>query len=212
MAKDRLADALALLQAAAAQYSGEQQVADLLRTVEQELQKRTRAKELEDVTRQARTFLSQGKFEEVVSLIESCFPQERSLQELKDRAQKEVDARRREALVQQAIATGREKRYEDAIRIVEQAVSQYGPTETTEKLHHSLRSSLEQHLKRQARDRDQAQLLSLEQQVGTRPRKGKLGKISAEVQAIAARYDSDTEIAQIAGRILEAASAQAAQT
>ncbi len=201
---DHLNEAVALLQRTAVQYPAEKQVSDLLRTVEEELRKRQRAKECEDGRAQAQSLLSQNKQEEAIALIEGRFANEPSFQDLLLRAKKELDAKQRDALLQQAVALGREQRFEEAVQLVDQAVSRHGSTDAAVELRRRLQAELDQQLRRKARDRDRAQLLALEQQIGTNPPKRKLNKLAAEAQSIAARYAADQEIAAIAGRIQQA--------
>ena len=211
LSKERPEDAHVLLQRTAQRYPGEKQLSELLRNIEEELERRRRAKEVREVSAQAETLLSQGKPEDAAALMEVRYANEPALQDLLLRARKEVDAKQRDALLQQAGALGREERYEEAIRIVAQAVRQYGASERAAELERSLKAELAEQLHRKARENDRTHLAAIEQQIGTGLRKRKVTKLSAEAQRIAAKYGDDREMALVAARIAQAALAVPAE-
>ena len=91
----RIEDAIAILRQAAAQYPGEAQVLELLRSSEEEFQRRQRERELEEVRSQAESLLAQGRSQETIALIEGRYAREQRFEELLARARLELEQQRR---------------------------------------------------------------------------------------------------------------------
>jgi predicted Zn-dependent protease len=185
-------------------YAQEPSLQGLLERARQETARKReeqRLRELTDTRAKAEALLSQGKEEQAIALIEGRYTSEVTLQDLLIRAHKEADRKRCEELIRRATGLGRNGQFAEGLRVLEQAVQQYGASPAATQLRDNLQRALDEQSRREARDRDLAELNSLDSQTAVKLRKSKLQKLAAEADAIAAKYPDDQEIRAVAGRI-----------
>ncbi len=195
---ERQEDALAALRQADKLFPGNAEIVKLLVKVEKNLQERLRQADIKSCRDQAESLLVQGRPEEAIALIEARFSGEQLLQELLNQARAKRDANQRQLLLEQAESLGRQSKYEEALRVVEQAVHRYGPCDNASRLGQQLRAEYETQKQREIRERKRVRLLTVEQEIEAGPTPRKLKKSREEVAKAAAECADDEELRAIA--------------
>ena len=130
-------------------------------------------------------------------------------EELLAATRSQLNAKRREELLSQAVEFQGKARYTEAHELVQQAIKQYGSTQPAADLERTLLDQIEAERRQKSHDADRDKLLAIERQVPT-TKPSKLRKLALQAQQIAASYPVDDEVAAIALRIRQRIESQLA--